>query len=273
MIRPTRSLALTAMLTIGAPCLALAAGDVLVTVQRGSLKITGDSVANAIHVVPGGDTGTYDVESLDGTTTVNGSLATFHAVGVVRNMKIDMQEGDDAVVLEDADLGEDIEIATGSGGDLVEIDDTHILGNTRIATGVGDDEVVLGTSSFGGSVIVQTDSGNDGVSFDLATASDRVKVATGSGADVVSFSGGSHFSDVVTVTTSNGADTLTTDDVVFAADVDAVLGEDNDDVSMAATTAARHLSLNGGSEIDTLTLGGGNGFAFGLELVKFESVL
>src|SRR5262245_2794717 len=102
MIRSTRPLAIAAALSLTAPFAAFAAGNVSAVVQRGSLKILGDSVGNAIHVVPGGSPETWDVESLDGVTTVNGTLVPFHAVGVENNIKMDMQEGDDEVVLEDA---------------------------------------------------------------------------------------------------------------------------------------------------------------------------
>jgi hypothetical protein len=264
MIRPTQSLALAAVLSLATPIAALAAGNVLAVVQRGSLKVLGDSVGNAIHVVPGAAPQTWDVETLDGVTTVNGSLAPFHAIGVENNLKFDMQEGDDDVLLEDATASNDVEVVTGSGADHVEIDDSHLSGNLRIATGVDDDEVVIGTSILGGSVVVQTDSGADLVSMDLVTAADRVKLSMGTGADDIVIGGSSQFFDVVTIATANGNDSVVVDDTAFMRNLDVTLGEDDDSVMLSSTTTKDDASLNGGSETDTYINGGGNDFAFGI---------
>ncbi len=273
MIVRTRSLAFVAALSLTTPLAALAAGNVTAVVQRGSLKITGDSVGNAIHVVPGGAPETWDVQSLDGVTTVNGTLVPFHAVGVENNIKVDMLQGDDEVLLEDAMLVNDLEMVGGIGSDHLEIEDSHIGGNTRISGGPEDDTVVFGTSSFGGNVVVQTDAGADTVTLDLVTASDRVKLATGTGADGIGIGGTSQFFDVVTIVTANGNDALAIDDSAFMRNLDVALGEDDDTVSMSATTTKDQAQVNGGPETDVVTNGPGNDFEFGVVYVKIESVL
>jgi hypothetical protein len=273
MIVSTRSLALVAALSLTTPIAALAAGNVLVVVQRGSLKITGDSVGNAIHVIPGGAPETWDVESLDGITTVNGSLAPFHAVGVENNVKIDMLQGDDEVLVEDATITNDLEMVGGVGSDELMIDDSHVSGNTRISGGPEDDTVVLGTSSFGGSVVVQTDAGTDTVVLDLVTASDRVKLATGTGVDGITIGGASQFFDVVTIAMANGNDGLAIDDTAFMRNLDITLGEDDDTVSMSGTTTKALAEINGGPETDVVTNGPGNDFEFGVTYIKIETVL
>lgn len=273
MILPTRSLALAAIVSLTTPLAALAAGNVQAVVQRGSLKITGDGVGNAIHIVSGGSPETWDVESLDGITTVNGSLAPFHAVGVENNVKVDMLQGDDEVLLEDATVTNDIELVGGIGSDHIEIDDSHVSGNTRISGGPDDDTVVFGTSSFGGNVVVQTDAGADTVTLDLVTASDRIKLSTGTGADVVGIGGTSQFFDVVTIAMANGNDGLTIDDSVFMRNLDVTLGEDDDTVAMSGTTTKAQAEVNGGPETDVVTNGPGNDFEFGVTYIKVETVL
>lgn len=273
MIRTPRPLALAAVLSVATPLAALAAGNVSAVVQRGSLKILGDAVGNSIHVVPGGAPETWDVESLDGVTTVNGSLAPFHAVGVENNIKVDMQEGDDEILVEDATTTKDIEIVTGVGSDHVEIDDSHISGNTRISTGVDDDEVVVGTSTLGGNVVVQTDSGSDLVSLDLVTASDRVKLSTGTGADDIVIGGTSQFFDVVTIATANGNDGVAIEDTAFMRNLEITLADDDDTVTLTSVTAKDDASLNGGADTDAYVDGGGNDFAFGIKTVKIENFL
>lgn len=273
MIVRTRSLAFVAALSLGTPLAALAAGNVTAVVQRGSLKITGDDAGNAIHVVPGGAPETWDVESLDGVTTVNGSLAAFHAVGVENNLKIDMLQGDDEVLLEDATLANDVEMVGGVGSDHLEIEDSHIGGNTRISGGTEDDTVVFGTSSFGGSVVVQTEAGADTVTLDLVTASDRVKLSTGTGEDGIGIGGGSQFFDAVTIAVANGNDAVAIDDSTFMRKLDVTLGEDDDTVSMSATTTKDNAQINGGPETDVVTNGPGNDFELGVTYIKIETVL
>jgi hypothetical protein len=273
MNRPTRSLALAAVLSLATPLAALAAGNVTAVVQRGSLKITGDGVGNAVHIVSGGAPETWDVESLDGITTVNGSLAPFHAVGVENNVKIDMLQGDDEVVFEDATLDKDLEMVGGVGSDTLLVDDSHVSGNVRISGGPDDDVVVLGTSSFGGSVVVQTDAGTDSVTLDLVTASDRVKLATGTGVDGVTIGGASQFFDVVTIAMANGNDDLAIDDAAFMRKLDVSLGEDDDTVSMSNTTTKDLAIVNGGPETDVVTNGPGNVFDLGVTYIKIETVL
>jgi hypothetical protein len=251
---------------------ALAAGNVVTTVQFGALRVVGDDDANAIRLYPGPDPDSLALEPLDATTTVDGSAGAAILTGITAGVRVDLGAGDDELVVEDAELPAALEILGGDGADHVTLDDCHVHGGTHIAGGGAGDTIVLGTTQFDGKLVVQSDSGDDVVSLDTVSIAQRTKLATGVGNDQISIVDSSLLASDVTIMTAAGDDVLSLDGSSIDGRLHVALGDGGDGMTTHATTCAERVRLNGGGGTDTTTDAGDNAFARGVDVRKFEVV-
>ena len=171
------------------PTAALAAGNVLVSVQNGHLLIQGDNGDNNIILIESGVAGRAG-------TTVNGERRTFIPDGVTKDVRIDMKGGDDFVRVElpgtNFAISHNLVIRTGEGDDNIELLQVRVPNETRISTEEGNDIVFVDgvtrftqffRSDFIGKFVLRTGTGDDLFEFHNATFHGEVDAMLGGGID------------------------------------------------------------------------------------------
>ncbi len=150
----------------------LLAGDVLVNVVGGNLRIEGDADANKIMITSGAEAGSFVVTGLDGTT-LEGATDPI-AVAGVRNIRVNLGEGDDLAAVVGANVRGNVSIQTGAGADRVLVGtgagatelagmlpadvSVNVRGVLRIDTNGGLDQVAVDDAVAG---LLSVDSGED----------------------------------------------------------------------------------------------------------------
>jgi hypothetical protein len=231
----------------------LLAGDVLVNVVGGNLRIEGDVEANKILITSGAEAGTFVVTGLDGTL-LEGATDPITVTGI-RNISVDLGDGDD----------------------LVAVAGATVRGNVSIRTGVGDDRVAVGTDGGAaelagalpadlsvevrGSLNVSTGAGEDQVSIDDAVAA-LLNVSTGDDNDVVALGSDEPLGDLAArlvarhgahVDLGAGNDQLSIDQVETRGLLLAHGGLGDDSIDASLTEAATMLVSSDGG-VDQVTL-------------------
>ena len=121
----------------------LMAGDVSVSVSGGDLLISGDGDDNQILIVESG--GTFDVLGQAGTTVNGGEDIT----GLAGDILIDMDRGDDRVVISGVDFDGNIIVDGGVGGNEFRLSNANIGGDVSVENGTGkksaDSSLLLST--------------------------------------------------------------------------------------------------------------------------------
>ena len=130
----------------------LLAGDVLVSVVGGNLVVQGDELDNQIAIHSGPEPGQYIVQGLDGTNVMRaGGPPGDGNPGDGDPGDVDPGEGDPggdptgpdrAVVVHGVQRG--ARIRMGDGNDLVVVNEAQFAGNVSIRTGRGEDHVLVG---------------------------------------------------------------------------------------------------------------------------------
>jgi hypothetical protein len=231
----------------------LLAGDVLVNVVGGNLRIEGDVEANKILITAGAEAGTFVVTGLDGTTL--GGETDPVTVTDVRNIHVAMGDGDDLVAVAGASVRGHVAIRTGEGNDRVAVGTD---GGAAELAGVLPEDLAV---EVRGSLSIATGAGADQVSVDSTTAA-LVKVSAGDDNDVVNLGSDESLGDLTARLTArlgahvdlgDGNDELTLDQVETRGLLAARGGLGDDSVDASLTTAGAMLvSTDGG--VDSINL-------------------
>jgi hypothetical protein len=277
-------------------------GDVSVYVRSGNLYVTGDDAANEVGVADVSERegpGCWRVGPLDEDTRINGKHDFVLMRGVTKNVIVDlkggndrllangtggtrshngmyvnMQDGDDEVVVEYLHLKRDLDIKTQRGNDRVFLWDFVVEGYVRIDTSHGDDRIMwLGSQQpIGKYVSINTGQGDDVVLSSINARGD-LKVDTSDGNDRFENSG-SEILGTATIKTGKGddilglesmnvrrslnIDTIDGDDIVglhlldVSGSVKILTGSGKDGIGVAGAT------VGGSMTIDTGNAGGSN---------------
>jgi len=160
---------------------ALLAGNVTAIVDDGSLVVRGDVAGNgvAIHQT---DIGRYVVTGFDlgGATTVNGSSSPQIFNGVTADIVVDLQGGDDVLVMSNNAATRQSLADEASGGTA----GTIAASPEPLTTNVSPGQVGVPRN-----LLIQTGDGNDGVGLNvkaLNASGGSARVDTGAGMDRVS---------------------------------------------------------------------------------------
>ena len=120
--------------------------NVTVSMSGGDLRIEGDSGDNVVHVRQ--LAGALVVEGLQGTTINGQNNLVFQANGVADDVIVDFRDdGNNAIVFENMNIGDDMQVKSGNGTDQVAIVETTIGDDLTIQTGDGKDTIALGQFS------------------------------------------------------------------------------------------------------------------------------
>ena len=240
-------------------CRALLAGDVLVAVNAGNIKVTGDALANEIAIVDLGG-GKITVTGQPGTT-VNGLTGVQTFNGVTGSLLANLKDGADKVQF----LGDathefpSIQISTGGGDDTVTVDKVFAR-EVQIGTGAGNDTVNVWELTAR-SVSIETGAGDDSlvIGSTLSTRHDvliKVKefeIETGDGNDRVRILDAVLQTGEFELDTGLGNDSVTVLDVQAQGELEIETGMGNDSVSIADSTFIK-LAVDLGAGDDSLVI-------------------
>lgn len=222
--------------------------NVTVSLSGGDLKIEGDSGDNVVHVRQ--NAGTLVVEGLQGTT-INGnanSNVVFFTNGIADDVIVDFSDdGDNAIVLENLNVGDDMQIKGGDGKDLVAVVDTTVGDDLTIQTGKAKDTVVLAQFNVEDTINIDSGNGSDKVIIVSGDADDlKIKTKKGQDAVLVALTDIRNTTDIKT---ANGSDFVFLEQVQTE-DLKVNLGQNNDDFYMKDVEVGDDFNLNGASGND-----------------------
>lgn len=192
------------------------------------------------------------------------ALATGNAVG--RDFSVITGAGNDAISLEDIDVGRNVLISLDDGDDFVALTDINVAGLTLASLGTGTNEAQFEFSNLGSSLTVLGGGSNSIFIADVVTSS-MVNVVTANGNDAIVLGGVQ--TGTAIVTTGGGDDELFVLDSVFD-NLLVTLGGGDDTLTIGGTQVNGLALLSGGSGFDTLVNLGDNDFLLALALA-FES--
>jgi len=203
-------------------------GNVVASVVKGSLRITGDAGNNDITIAWGGGADSFLITGNSGTTVNGGAADTL--TGVTKHVKINMKEGDDRVELDAVTIPKKLIAKTGLGNDTV-IVNANCGRKATFKTGSGDDTIDVVNSNFYGNVVAKTGTGNDLISLDSIDFKKKTVAVMGSGDDSLSVTVVNFFGKVV-AKGAGGDDTITIEQVDFRrkATFKTARGEDKVDI-------------------------------------------
>jgi hypothetical protein len=270
----THGLRLVSLAVVGclalAPGIGWAAGNVIAYNKGGSLIIVGDSLDNDISITPGGASDEFVVEGFNGTTVnFSGGPALF--IQIIGNLSIDMDDGDDDVIVQDVPVPSRLLVQLGDGDDTFDFTDGMVTGNVSVKAGSGNDMVALSTLLIGGTVIIKGENDADNIILDQVTVNRNLKLSGGDGDDEITVAGTSEIVGTFKATGDRGFDQVNLQDSMFTNVVKVSLGSENDDIVLGGVTTGSKVRLDGGSGVDTFTDDGGNAFNGGAPtLIKIE---
>jgi FKBP-type peptidyl-prolyl cis-trans isomerase len=259
----------------------LLAGNVNVTLQGDILQINGDFADNEIHVT-GISNGRAQVFGLGGTT-INGGNSGFVSSGPVRNVSMQMGNGDDSVTVENLVLSGFIDVDLGVGNDSLTLRHMNVR-SLNVNGRAGDDVIQIHSVYSRDYIIIQTHEGDDTISITSMATNRGVLIDTGDGADtiaighfgaranvVVNTGGGNdrvvltgpYFASTSQFSLGSGHDTfivmpqLSSSTANFGKQLRVFAGDGNDSVFLGpGTSARRSVSLDGGPGNDSLGIPG-----------------
>jgi hypothetical protein len=253
----TLTLAFVTLLALGG--LAHADGNVTAQNKGGSLVVIGDGSANGVFIEPGPGANQLVVGGFNGTT-VNGSLLPQVISGIAKNVNVNLEDGDDDLVIQDVQVPGRLLVKLDTGDDTFDYTDGSVAGNASVKAGKGVDQVIFSTMSVGGNLKIKGEGEPDDIGLDLVSVTKNTTITGGDGDDTVFVAGGSAFTGRFKVASDRGFDQVDLEDSTFTNKVSVALGAENDEVSLGGITAQNLVTLDGGSGIDTYTDDGGNTF-------------
>jgi hypothetical protein len=265
------SLAVVGWLAFGSG-LASAAGNVIAYNKGGSLVVVGDPAHNDISITPGMASDEFVVTGFGGTT-INFSALPQTFVQIIGNFNVDMDDGSDSLVIEDAPVPCRLLVKLGDGDDTFDFTDGTVVGNVSVRGGDGMDDITLSTVLIGGTVTMKSENGDDSIFLDQVTINRNAKLSGGDDDDQMTIAGGSEVVGTLKAGGDGGFDQIDLQDSTFTDVVKVGLGSENDEVILGGVTTTNNVRLDGGANIDTYTDDGGNAFNGGAPtLIKIEIV-
>lgn len=237
----------------------LLAGNVLASLNGGSLILQGDNLANSVDVVV--EDGDLIVRGRN-NTLINGNTDAF-TVAVGTSTLSDsffarLGAGDDELFVEGVSIGSNIHIAGQTGNDRIGLADTTVNGHARITTSHGSDDIHIEGSSIRRNAAIVSGDGNDNVLIEESTLSGHVRIRSGRHDDAVVL-------DTVTVSGNAAINTWKGNDDVVLMDstignrLHAITGRGNDFVMFDGTTVNRRTVIRSGQGADQLLTENGGG--------------
>jgi hypothetical protein len=203
------------------------AGVVRTSFVRGLFTLTGDNLNNSVRLQFGSTGRTLSVIGLDNTVIAGPNFANG-----VRDVRINMQ----------------------GGNDLVLIWNGNIAGSISIDMGQGSDRVILGYTTIGNKLTITDPLGPTEVAITVTTVRNSSAILTGSSDDTITVVQ-SNFRGPFLLNTGNGADTVTFTGTNFYGSFLGLLGDGDDNITLSNCFFGQPGVLDGGNGSgDTITM-------------------
>ena len=177
--------AVNVSLNAAVPVTGSGSGNVTVTVSRGDLVITGDSLANSVEVRPGSEPGQWVVTGV-GNTTINRSPQSATLTGVTRDVVIRMQSGDDILNVEGISVPRNLRVEMGAGNTEAVFESIVVGGNAAFYHGSGQqNQLTVTASQVKGKVDLRGGKGSDQAIFSQTTVGNDLIANLSGGADLL----------------------------------------------------------------------------------------
>jgi hypothetical protein len=160
----------------------LMAGNVVVSLQANSLVVSGDGAANQIQL-SGTPDGRVRVTGLTGTN-INSGTADFVVDVPVRDVTIQMGNGDDSVDIENLVTTGFLNIDLGSGNDSLEVRDINVR-VLNVDGRDGDDVMQFHNTFSHGYITMQGGNGDDAIAITAMATNRGFLVTMDDGADLL----------------------------------------------------------------------------------------
>jgi hypothetical protein len=135
------------------------AGNLTALVFDGILYLGGDSGGNQFTVAGDGNRAVR-IDSIDGTTTINGQTSV-RLTGVVRGVHYVGGSGDDIILVRNLQVTDTLNFNTGSGNDAIHLVQVTAGKGAILVTEAGNDQVRMAGSSFGSLASISLGAGDD----------------------------------------------------------------------------------------------------------------
>jgi hypothetical protein len=160
-------------------------GNMTASVSNGVLDLQGNNLNNSV-VIQEISPSTFTVSSGDGTTTIN-SKSTVQTFTGVNGISLNVGSGNDIVLIENATIADNIQIAGNNGNQLVTLSALTIDGNFFLTNSGGQNNTTVENSTIDGSVTVNAGAGFNsqcGSFWNCSNFSDANEIFTFSGSTV-----------------------------------------------------------------------------------------
>ena len=207
---------------------ALLAGNVLVQLQDGNARITGDGAANQFEIT--GGVNSILVRGLEGTT-INGATTEF-------------------TLSSSSTFSGQLTIDSGDGNDRVAVGADVTLSDLQILGGAGDDNLSISSGTVRGGVVIDAGQGSNTVTLLNAQLQAQTNI-TSSGPALISVRGG-RIGGRFTVRTDGGDDQFSADATTIVGRLAVELGGGNDVAALRNTTLSSELYIDAGRGDDVV---------------------
>lgn len=243
----------------------LMAGNVLVSVQEGSLFVHGDALANAITIEAGANVGQYKIVGLPTGPTgepthVNGVDAVLVS-GVIRNTVIGMNTGNDSVGILGLRLRGRLDVHMGDGDDRLRISESEVGRGIAVHLGGGENGLGLDKVASGADIAIFGRAGSNTVRLNEVRAADDLSLVLGNQTDRVGLE--KVGVGQLAVQLGDGNDTLEISDARAADGIAIGAGAGDDSVHLADVSTRERLRIEGGTGNDQITVEGTAPLAIG----------
>jgi FKBP-type peptidyl-prolyl cis-trans isomerase len=235
----------------------LMAGNVVVSLQANSLVVSGDGAANQIQL-SGTPDGRVRVTGLTGTN-INSGTAAFVVDVPVRDVTVQMGNGDDSVDIENLVTTGFLNVDLGSGIDSLEVRDINVR-VLNVDGRAGNDVMQFHNTFSHGYITMQGGDGNDAIAVTAMATSRGFLVTMENGADLIAIDN-LGVRENLNLSTGAGNDQIFMTGEVYAHKTLIELGADNDtlgvlpDTSQAKAVFQKRLNVQAGAGDDTVFFG------------------
>ena len=191
---------------------------------------------------------------LGSSNTNEFNRADLRDVDVANQGKLTINDGSgkSTITARNVNIAADLRVDLGSDDNSLEFSNGSVRGNATINTHTGKDSVLLVQSEFIQSVTINTSNGDDNVGLLFSSVAGNATINTGTGNDNIALVE-AEVQGNVTIDTGSGDDQVLLLESVIGALLTIRLGSGND-LLRFDNTGARDISVNGGTQEDTLEM-------------------
>ena len=183
-------------------------GNVTAVISRGNIVLTGDAAGNSVVIYTNSDG--WVTVAVVGQTTIQGSATPWVLEGwtsVTADLVVNMNGGDDIVILRDVHVGADVLVDSHAGNDVLLTTSATIAGNLEFKSASGSNSLGMSSTTVGGNLKYTGGTGFDALYTNGLMVAGRTAITGNKGAELFAVENSS-FLGTVTVNLGDGSDQL-----------------------------------------------------------------